>query len=253
VSRLIVAALPAFFASLVEFVEALTIVLAVGVTRGWRSALLGALAATLALALLVLAFGPALDRIPLADLQLIIGVLLLFFGLRWLRKAALRYAGAIPLHDEAAIFERERLALGDGAAARTRVDWIGFITSFKAVALEGLEVVFIVIAVGATAGALVPASVGAAVAGILVIALGVAIHRPLANVPENALKFLVGTMLSAFGTFWTGEGLHVAWPGADLSLAWLIVGFAATAGLATLAARRTVRASTAGRASAVIS
>ncbi|GAC1399875.1 MAG: hypothetical protein NVSMB59_21490 [Vulcanimicrobiaceae bacterium] len=241
-THLFAAALPAFLASLVEFVEALTIVLAVGVTRGWRSALLGTLGATTLLAALVLAFGPALDRVPIAVLQLAIGILLLFFGLRWLRKAVLRYAGAIALHDEATIYAKQMRLLEAAAGRPERIDWIGFITAFKAVALEGLEVVFIVIALGATAGALVPASLGAAVAGVVVVGLGLALHRPLATVPENSLKAAVGVMLSAFGTFWTGEGLHVQWPGADLILIALASGYAAAAALAYVIARGAVRA-----------
>ncbi|GAC1310044.1 MAG: hypothetical protein NVSMB21_17370 [Vulcanimicrobiaceae bacterium] len=246
-TNVLAAALPAFLASLVEFVEALTIVLAVGVTRGWRSASLGSFAAAAVLASLVLAFGPALARFPIATLQLVIGVLLLFFGLRWVRKAVLRYAGAIALHDEASIYAKQMRLLAAERGAPEAIDWIGFTTAFKAVTLEGLEVVFIVIAVGATAGALVPASLGAASAGALVIAAGFALHRPLATVPENTLKFAVGIMLSAFGTFWTGEGLHVAWPGADLILLALIAGFALASGLAYLVARGAVLANVSAR------
>lgn len=240
-AHLVAAALPAFLASLVEFVEALTIVLAVGITRGWRSALAGTLAATVLLGALVLAFGPALARVPIAVLQLVVGILLLFFGLRWLRKAVLRYAGAIALHDEAAIYAKQtqRLQAADGRGER--IDTIGFITAFKAVALEGLEVVFIVIALGATAGALVPASIGAALAGVVVVGAGFALNAPLARVPENTLKAAVGVMLSAFGTFWTGEGLHVVWPGEDLILLALVVGYAAAAALGYGIARRSVR------------
>lgn len=247
-TSLLAAALPAFLASLVEFVEALTIVLAVGVTRGWRSATLGSIAATALLALLVLAFGPALTRFPIAVLQLVIGILLLFFGLRWVRKAVLRYAGAIALHDEASIYAKQMRLLSAERGLPEKIDWIGFTTAFKAVALEGLEVVFIVIAVGATAGQLVPASIGAAVAGVLVIGAGFVLHEPLARVPENTLKFCVGIMLSAFGTFWTGEGLHVAWPGADLILLALIGGFALASGVAYVVARRTMRAPAGARA-----
>ncbi len=238
-TQLFAAALPAFLASIVEFVEALTIVLAVGATRGWRSALLGALAATVALALIILAFGPALARVPLSLLQLVVGVLLLFFGMRWLRKAVLRYAGVIALHDEASIYAKQVRALASGPASGSRIDAMGFATAFQAVALEGLEVVFIVIALGTTAGALVPASIGAAAAGLFVIGGGAALHRPLANVPENSLKFVVGIMLSAFGTFWTGEGLHAAWPGNDVALLGLIAGFVLVSGVAYLVARRT--------------
>jgi uncharacterized membrane protein len=228
--------LPAFLASLVEFVEALTIVLAVGVTRGWRSACVGTIAAAAFLALVVVALGPLLRFVPLATLQLVVGIMLLFFGLRWLRKAILRYAGVIALHDEAKIFERERASLAGGAASAT-IDWPGAATAFNAVVLEGLEVVFIVIAVGATAGTLAYASAGAALAGVVVIGAGFAARGPLARVPENALKFAVGIMLSAFGTFWTGEALRCAWPGDDLSLLALVAAYAAVAAIGVLGAR----------------
>lgn len=231
------ATLPAFLASLVEFVEALTIVLAVGVTRGWRAALLGSLAAALTLAVAVALFGPALSRVPIATLELIVGIALLFFGLRWLRKAALRYIGTIALHDEGAIYARQSQRLIAGPL-RAGFDGVGFATAYQAVALEGLEVVFIVIAVGATAGALVPASLGALAAGIVVIGSGVVLRAPLARVPENALKFSVGIMLSAFGTFWAGEAVGADWPGGDLSLLWLIGGYGIAAALAIVAGRR---------------
>ncbi len=241
-SHAITAALPAFLASLVEFVEALTVVLAVGATRGLRSALIGSAAAAATLALVVALFGPALARVPIAALQMVIGILLLFFGMRWLRKAILRYAGFVALHDETAIYEKQLRALGTTRVATPRIDRLGFAVAYKAVALEGLEVVFIVIAVGATASALVPAIVGATLAGIVVIAAGFALAAPLARVPENTLKLCVGIMLSAFGTFWVGEGAGVAWPAEDLSLPLLIAGFAATAALAYVAARRPLRA-----------
>lgn len=223
----------AFLASTVEVVEAFTIVLAVATLRGWKPAGLGALAALGVLAAIVLVFAPLLAMVPFHGLQLAIGVMLLLFGLGWLRKAILRAAGVMALHDESAIYERERRALGEEAARhKATADWIGGIAAFKAVLLEGLEVVFIVIAVGAAADTLWPAAGGALAACVLVLALGVVIHKPLARVPENTLKFAVGIMLSSFGVFWTGEGLGVAWPGADLSLVGLVVIFAAT-GLAT--------------------
>src|SRR5713226_7246232 len=210
----------AFLASLVEVVEAFTIVLAVGTTRGWRPALQGSFAGLAVLALLVATLGPALDRVPLHWLQLAIGILLLLFGLRWLRKAILRAAAIIPLHDETAAFAAETIALGRAGSRRgRRVDWIVATAAFKAVVLEGLEVVFIVIAVGAGRGLLLPASAGALGACGLVAIAGFVLRRPLAQVPENTLKFAVGVMLSAFGVFWTGEGLGVAWPGADLAIA----------------------------------
>lgn len=209
----------AFLASLVEFVEALTIILAVGTTRGWRPALLGALAGTVLLVLLVVLLGPALQAIPIEVLQFVVGTLLLLFGMRWLRKAMLRAGGVIALHDEAQTFDDETEALrGAGSATMAGVDVIGFITTFKAVVLEGLEVVFIVIAIGAGGGMLLPATLGAAAALALVIALGLALHRPLARVPENALKFTVGVLITSFGVFWIGEGLGFAWPGEEWSL-----------------------------------
>jgi uncharacterized membrane protein len=213
----------AFLASLVEAVEALTIVLAVATVRGWRPAGLGALAGLLVLAFIVLALGPLLDRLPLSLLQLAIGILLLLFGMRWLRKAILRMAGVIPLHDEATTFTAETEELRKQARRNeVRLDWLAALASFKAVLLEGLEVVFIVIALSAGRAMLIPASAGALAACLLVTGVGIVVHRPLARVPENTLKFAVGVMLSAFGVFWTGEGLGVAWPGADLA----IVGFA---------------------------
>jgi len=214
--------LAAFLASLVECVEALTIVLAVGTTRGWRPALTGAGAGAFVLTVLTLAAGPALQRIPLTSLQLVIGVLLLLFGLRWLLKAILRASGVIGLHDETAIYAKEKAAL-----ARDRGgDRIALLTAFKAVILEGLEVIFIVIAVGAH-GLMVPAAAGAVLAAALVILAGFALHRPLARVPENSLKFAVGVLLSAFGVFWMGEGLGYSWPGRDLALIGLIAAVAA--------------------------
>jgi uncharacterized membrane protein len=237
------AVLAAFLASLVEFVEALTIVLAVGTTRGWRSALLGASTGAVLLVVLTLAFGPALQRVPLASLQLVIGTLLLLFGMRWLRKAMLRAAGVLALHDEDAIFAREVAGLSTGVqspAARAMIDRIGFATSAKAVVLEGLEVIFIVIATGA-GGQLGAATLGAALAGILVIAAGLALHRPLARVPENALKYSVGVLLSAFGVFWIGEGLGLPWPGEDLALIALVLGFGLSSALGVVLARRAHR------------
>jgi uncharacterized membrane protein len=209
----------AFLASLVECVEALTIVLAVGTTRGWRPALLGAGASAIFLVILVAVFGPALGRVPITTLQLIVGILLLLFGIRWLRKAILRAAGVIPEHDEAKIYEKETALMRAAGTAptRERFDTIAFLACFKAVALEGLEVSFTVIAIGA-GGSLLVASLGAALAAVLVIMLGFALHRPLSRVPENTLKFTVGIMLTAFGIFWIGEGLALPWPGDDLAL-----------------------------------
>ena len=209
----------AFAASFVEAVEALTIVLAVGLARGWRPALTGAAAALAALALIVVALGPLVGRIPIRALQGVVGVLLLLFGLRWLRKAILRSIGIVALHDEDAAFVRETRELSEAEQRQARgLDWIAGATAFKAVLLEGTEVVFIVIAVGAARGLLWLASAGALAACALVAAIGAAIHRPLASVPENALKFVVGVMLSAFGLFWTGESLGVEWPGGDAAI-----------------------------------
>ena len=225
----------AFLGSLVEAIEALTIVLAVATVRGWRPAGLGAAAGLASLALIVAVLGPLLDRVPLHLLQLVIGVLLLLFGMRWLRKAILRAAGVVPLHDEAAAFAAGTVELSEH---RSRLDWLAGLASFKAVLLEGLEVVFIVIAVGSGRELLLPASAGALAACGLIAIAGLVLRRPLARVPENTLKFAVGVMLSAFGVFWTGEGLGVAWPGADLA----IIGFAAlfllVAALAAVAVRR---------------
>jgi Ca2+/H+ antiporter, TMEM165/GDT1 family len=218
----------AFIASLVEVVEAFTIVLAVGTLRGWRPAAFGTVAALGVLGALIALLGPLLSLVPFHLLQLVIGILLLLFGMGWLRKAILRAAGIIPLHDEDAIFASEAAHLGKAAdRRRTSLDWIAGLTAFKAVLLEGLEVVFIVIAVGAGRGLLWPASLGALAACVVILAIGVAIHKPLAKVPENTLKFGVGTMLSAFGVFWTGEGLGIAWPGQDIALAVFAVLFLA--------------------------
>jgi Ca2+/H+ antiporter, TMEM165/GDT1 family len=231
----------AFLASLVEAVEALTIVLAVATVRGWRPAGLGALAGLLVLALIVVELGPLLDRVPLSLLQLAIGILLLLFGMRWLRKAILRSAGVIPLHDEATAFAAETAELREQARRNeARLDWLAALASFKAVLLEGLEVVFIVIALSAGRGMLIPASAGAVAACLLVAGVGFVVHRPLARVPENALKFAVGVMLSAFGVFWTGDGLGVAWPGADLAIVGFAVLFLAV-GLASVALSRRPR------------
>jgi uncharacterized membrane protein len=208
-----------FLASMVEFVEALTIVLAVGLTRGWKSSLLGTAAGVGVLAALVIALGASLTAVPLPLMQLVVGLLLLMFGLRWLHKAVLRGAGAVPLHDEAMVFARHTQALSaTGRPAGSAIDGIAFMTTFKTVLLEGIEVVFVVIALGVRGGLLLPASAGAALALLLVSLLGLVLHRPLARVPENTLKFAVGVMLTAFGTYWVGEGIGLAWPGQDASI-----------------------------------
>jgi len=228
----------AFLASLVECVEALTIVLAVGTTRGWRPALLGAAASAIFLVILVAIFGPALGRVPITTLQLIVGILLLLFGIRWLRKAILRAAGVIATHDEAKIYDKETALMRSSEAtpARSSFDTIAFIACFKAVALEGLEVIFIVLAIGA-GGSLLLASLGAIAAALVIIALGIALRHPLARVPENTLKFAVGIMLTSFGVFWIGEGLAFPWPGEDLALIAMIALLLAFSGIAVRMAR----------------
>ncbi|MDT7816279.1 MAG: Ca2+/H+ antiporter, family [Acidobacteriaceae bacterium] len=214
-----------FLASLVECVEALTVVLAVGSVRGWRSALVGSVAAVAILLLLIAGLGRALTRVPLQTVQLVIGVLLLLFGLRWLRKAILRSAGRIPMHDEEAVFAKNSASMRRLPGTR-RWDRVAFATAFQIVMLEGTEVVFIVVAVGAGGvGLLLPASLGAIAALVVVIAFGFALHRPLANVPENKLKFVVGVLLSAFGTFWVGEGADFIWPGGDWWIFGLVLGY----------------------------
>ncbi len=229
-----VVATAAFLASAVEFVEAFTIVLVVGVTVNWRSALLGALAAAATLALLVATLGTALVQwVPLDVLRTVIGTLLLLFGLKWLKNAIMRYAGLKARHDEQAIYEETRAELrarGEVDASSTRFDLFGFLLSYKSVLLEGLEVAFIVITFGLSAGTsavsrssgIASAALGALAAGLLVILVGALVRVPLANVPENTLKFVVGVMLTTFGTFWLGEGFGVEWPLSDAFLLILI-------------------------------
>lgn len=206
------AVLAAALASFVEFVEALTIVLAAGLTRGWPSSLLGGFTGAAVLAAIVALLGRNLRLIPLGVLQLALGILLLAFGVLWLRKAVQRAAKLRGLRDEAKIFARQTREMGCKPRRISSLDALGFITSFKGVFVEGLEVVFIVIAVGAAGGLLLPASLGALAAGVIVVLLGIGLHRPLARVPENLLKFAVGVLLSAFGVFWIGEGAGVRWP-----------------------------------------
>jgi Ca2+/H+ antiporter, TMEM165/GDT1 family len=218
-----------FAGSFVEAVEALTVVLAVGLARGWRPALTGAAAAFVALGLIVAILGPLMSVVPIRGLQFVVGVLLLMFGLRWLRKAILRAIGIVALHDEDAAFARETRELTEGRGVAHGFDWVGGATAFKIVLMEGIEVVFIVIAVGAGRGLLGLASAGALAACVVVAAVGAAVHRPLARVPENALKFAVGVMLSSFGLFWTGESLGVGWPGGDAAILAFIALFLAVA------------------------
>ena len=217
--------LSAFLASAVEMVEALTIVLAAGLTRGWRSSLSGVAAATVALAVVVAALGPALTVVPLDDLRLVVGALLLVFGLQWLRKAILRASGFKALHDEDAIFARElREAETAPREERAGLDWYGFTLSFKGVFLEGLEVAFIVLTFGSTQGSIPLAALGAAGAIVLVAGAGAAARAPLARVPENTMKFAVGIMLTTFGVFWSAEGAGAHWPGGDAAILGVLAG-----------------------------
>jgi uncharacterized membrane protein len=207
----------AFLGSFVEVVEAFTIILAVGVTQSWRPAFIGTGLALAVLAILVLVLGPLLGLIPIDVMQFVIGTLLILFGLRWLRKAILRASGFIALHDEQKAFAAETDSLRRQAMEK-RANFLAGLAAFKAVLLEGVEVVFIVIATGAGQGMIGYASIGAAAACVLVLIIGLFVHKPLSTVPENSLKFVVGLLLSAFGIFWVGEGIGTEWPGADLSL-----------------------------------
>lgn len=205
-----------FLASAVEGVEAVTIVLAAGVTRGWRSALIGVGVALVVLAIVTAILGPALTVIPIDTLRLVVGGLLLVFGLQWLRKAILRASGYKGLHDEAAIYERSISdASTQSAEVRLGMDWYAFTLSFKGVLLEGLEVIFIVITFGAAANQIGLAALGAVAALVIVVAAGALIRGPLTRVPENNLKFVVGLLLSSFGIFWATEGAGISWPGSD--------------------------------------
>ncbi|OLC56868.1 MAG: hypothetical protein AUH85_04895 [Chloroflexi bacterium 13_1_40CM_4_68_4] len=216
----LIAAVPSFLASAVEFVEATTIVLAVGVTRGWRAPLAGTLGAVLTLVVIIAAVGVALVTIvPEHLLQAIVGSLLLLFGVRWLRKAILRFAGIVALHDEELAYRRELAALRAEGRRKTEWDWTGTVVAYKAVLLEGIEVAFIVITLGSTSAlAMAHATVGAIAAGVLVVGAAVLVRHPLTTVPENWLKFFVGAMLSSFGVFWFAEGVGAHWPGDALSI-----------------------------------
>jgi uncharacterized membrane protein len=223
-------ALSVFVACAVEAVEALTIVLAVGTTRSWSSALYGTGAAVVALAALVAALGPALTALPLNTLRLVIGALLLMFGLQWLRKAVLRAAGLKALHDEEAAFEAEMAAArAAGSVGTSGIDGYAFVISFKGVLLEGLEVAVIVLTFGANQHRIGLAAAAAGVAVALIVLAGVAARAPLARVPENAMKLSVGVMLTSFGTFWGAEGAGASWPGGDAALLAIVPGLAVTA------------------------
>src|SRR5262245_26528154 len=216
--------LTAFLASAVEMVEALTIILAVGLTRGWRTALTGTAAALVALAVVVAVLGPSVVKyVPIGALQVFVGALLLIFGLQWLRKAILRASGRKEKHDEEAAF-KEEVARVETGAATSSLDGNGFGVSFKGVFLEGLEVAFIVLTFGANAGSFGPSVAGAVAAFVAVALIGVVVHRPLSRVPENAIKFSVGLALTTFGTFWGGEGVGIDWTLGDATLV-VLLGF----------------------------
>ena len=211
-------AVSVFLACAVEAVEALTIVLAVGYTRSWRSAMTGVGAAACVLAALTGALGPALTALPINVLRVVVGALLLIFGLQWLRKAILRGAGLKAIHDELDSYDRGRAAARAAGAVESGIDAYSFTLAFKGVLLEGLEVVFIVLTFGANQHNVGLASAAAGVAVLFVVLAGVAVRRPLARVPENAMKFAVGVMLTSFGTFWGAEGAGAHWPGGDAAL-----------------------------------
>jgi uncharacterized membrane protein len=217
-----------FLASGVEVVEVVTILLAVGLTRGWRSTAIGAGTATVVLVATTAILGTALQRwINLSALQVVIGALLLVFGLQWLRKAILRASGFKALNDEDAAFREETAAAQSAPRIRRwDLDWFAFTVAFKGMLLEGLEVIFIVMTVGASSGHMSIAALAAVAAAVIVGGAGVILHRPLARVPENTLKFGVGLLLTTFGTFWAGEGIGIAWLGEDIALLWLLACYA---------------------------
>jgi uncharacterized membrane protein len=224
--------LSVFLASIVEVVEALTIVLAIGTTRGWRSAWFGASAALLTLIIFIIVLGPALTHIPINILRLVIGGLLLTFGLQWLKKAILRASGFKALHDESKIYIQARKDARSIKVSKRKGlvdDYYSFTVAFKSVLLEGLEIAFIVVTFGANQGSIPLAVTGALAAIVTVVSVGIAVHKPLSRVPENSLKFVVGIMLTSFGIFWGSEGAGVHWPGSDTSLIGVIVLIAVTA------------------------
>lgn len=248
----------AFLASAVEFVEAFTIVLVVGVTMNWRSSLAGAFAAAATLAIIIATFGVAIIQlVPLDILRLAVGIILILFGLKWLKKAILRYSGMKALHDEEAIFEEQMAEIrARGEVPEARFMPFGIALSYKAVLLEGLEVAFIVITFGSSAATTIAekssgiasAAAGAAIAAVLVILLGALVRAPLTRVPENTLKFVVGIMLTTFGTFWAGEGFGVNWPFADafilvLAVLYLLSSFVLILWLKQLKQQRELQAS----------
>jgi uncharacterized membrane protein len=222
-------ALSVFLACSVEAVEALTIVLAVGTTRSWSSAFYGVGSALVALAVIVAALGPALTSLPINVLRVVIGGLLLVFGLQWLRKAILRASGLKALHDETAIFAEEAEAARTAALQAGGFDGYSYAISFKGVLLEGLEVAFIVLTFGANQHRIGLAAIAAGISVAAVLLAGVAAKAPLARVPENTLKFAVGVMLTSFGMFWGAEGAGASWPGSDAALLVIIPGVAVVA------------------------
>jgi uncharacterized membrane protein len=233
-----------FLACAVEAVEATTIVLAAGTARDWKSAAIGMGGALAVLAVVVAALGPAVSDLPLRDLRLVVGALLLVFGLQWLRKAILRASGHKALHDEDKIFaELAAAASQERRRAGLVPDWYGFTLSFKGVLLEGLEVVFIVLTFGANQHDVGLAAIAAGCAVALIAAVGLAVRSPLSRVPENTLKFVVGIMLTAFGAFWGGEGAGAHWPGSDAALLVLIPAIAAFAVIAVAVMRGKARSS----------
>jgi len=219
-TMLAIAATPSFIASAVEFVEATTIVLAVGITRGWRAPLVGTALSVVTLAAIVATLGVTLVTVVPEHLLLgIVGTLLLLFGLRWLRKAVLRFAGIVAVHDEDEIYRREVASLRERGLRRTEWDWVGMAIAYKAVLLEGIEVAFIVISFGARGVSAMTAAIwGAVAAGVIVTAVAAALRAPLTAVPENWMKFGVGAMLTSFGVFWFGEGVGAEWPGDAVSI-----------------------------------
>jgi uncharacterized membrane protein len=237
-------AISVFLACAVESVEALTIVLAVGSTRSWRSALIGAGVAVLALTAITAALGPGLTSLPINTLRLVVGGLLLVFGLQWLRKAILRATGLTALHDEDEAFREERAAAAAAGAPGGGLDAYSFTISFKGVFLEGLEVVFIVLTFGANQHRVGLAALAAALAVLAVVTAGLAVRAPLARVPENAMKFSVGVMLTSFGIFWGAEGAGASWPGGDAALLAVVPTVLAFSILLVWAFRRTNDAET---------
>jgi uncharacterized membrane protein len=245
--------LAVFLACTVEAVEATTIVLAAGTARDWRSALYGLLAGLVTLAVLIGALGPAVSAVPLHALRLVVGGLLLVFGLQWLRKAILRASGYKALHDEEQIYVEE-LAAAQAVPRERRgavTDWYAFTLAFKGVVLEGLEVVFIVLTFGANDHNLPLAALAAGAAVIVVALAGIAVRAPLSRVPENSMKFVVGVMLTGFGTFWGAEGAGARWPGSDAALP-VVVGAVAAFAVALVAALRRGRTSTPATAGLVV-